>query len=117
MKKVYALMAFMLMMNLAYVPNSFAQDEGDSTQVEAMDSTAAEEMTEAEPEPAAEEEAVTEEVVAEPQGFHQIIKTKFIEGGAGFMGVVLLVLILDGLCHLQIRRNIRSFSCSWNYVT
>ena len=28
-----------------------------------------------------------------PQSFHQILKTKFIEGGPGFMGVVLLTLI------------------------
>ena len=31
--------------------------------------------------------------------FHQILKTKFIEGGAGFMGIVLLTLILGlALC-------------------
>ncbi len=29
-----------------------------------------------------------------PQSFHQVLKTKFIEGGPGFMGVVLLTLIL-----------------------
>ena len=34
-----------------------------------------------------------------PQSFHQILKTKFIEGGAGFMGIVLLTLILGlALC-------------------
>ncbi|MCB9205318.1 MAG: MotA/TolQ/ExbB proton channel family protein [Flavobacteriales bacterium] len=34
-----------------------------------------------------------------PRGFHQTLKQKFIEGGAGFMGVVLLVLILGlALC-------------------
>ena len=33
------------------------------------------------------------------QSFHQILKTKFIEGGAGFMGIVLLTLILGlALC-------------------
>ena len=31
--------------------------------------------------------------------FHQVLKTKFIEGGAGFMGIVLLTLILGlALC-------------------
>ena len=50
------------------------------------------------------EEAVVEEVVAaveetqapveESRSFHQIIKQKFIEGGPGFMGIVLLCLIL-----------------------
>ena len=97
MKKVYALLAFMLMMNLAYVPNSFAQDEADSTQVEATEEAASEEMSsEVDDEPMASSAAETtaDDAVAEPQGFHQIIKTKFIEGGAGFMGIVLLVLIL-----------------------
>ena len=30
----------------------------------------------------------------EPQGFHQVLKTYFIKGGPGFMGIVLLCLIL-----------------------
>jgi biopolymer transport protein ExbB len=34
-----------------------------------------------------------------PPSFHQVLKTKFIEGGAGFMGIVLLTLILGlALC-------------------
>jgi len=43
------------------------------------------------------ETATTEEAeapVEESASFHQIIKQKFIEGGAGFMGVVLLCLIV-----------------------
>mgnify|MGYP003315096622 CR=1 FL=1 len=48
------------------------------------------------------EETATEEVVEvmqepevdESKSFHQIIKEKFIEGGPGFMGIVLLCLIL-----------------------
>ena len=50
------------------------------------------------------EEVVAEEVIAEVEetqapeeesaSFHQIIKQKFIEGGPGFMGIVLLCLIL-----------------------
>ncbi|MEA3504064.1 MAG: MotA/TolQ/ExbB proton channel family protein [Bacteroidota bacterium] len=44
---------------------------------------------------AANEETLTEDVATqESQGFHQILKEKFIEGGAGFMGIVLVVLIL-----------------------
>src|SRR5690606_801849 len=35
--------------------------------------------------------AATEEA---PASFHQVLKEKFIEGGAGFMGIVLLCLIL-----------------------
>lgn len=37
---------------------------------------------------------VVEELAEEPASFHQILKEKFIEGGAGFMGVVLITLIL-----------------------
>ncbi len=90
MKKVYALLALMLMINLAYVPNTFAQDDSTQVAAEAM-------STEVDDEPAEVDEPEANVAVTateEPQGFHQILKTKFIEGGAGFMGVVLLVLIL-----------------------
>ena len=40
------------------------------------------------------EEAVDNEPTKEAASFHQIIKQKFIEGGPGFMGIVLLCLIL-----------------------
>jgi biopolymer transport protein ExbB len=36
---------------------------------------------------------VKEDIVEESASFHQIIKQKFIEGGPGFMGIVLLCLI------------------------
>ncbi|HER41251.1 MAG TPA: MotA/TolQ/ExbB proton channel family protein [Salinimicrobium catena] len=38
--------------------------------------------------------AASEEVEEESLGFHQELKKRFIEGGAGFMGIVLLCLIL-----------------------
>ena len=41
-----------------------------------------------------EEIAATEETTTQSASFHQIIKQKFIEGGPGFMGIVLLCLIL-----------------------
>lgn len=64
----------------------------DSTAVDsaATDSAAATEAPAEEPA----EEAATEEVAAEDQTFHQILKEKFIEGGAEFMGIVLITLIL-----------------------
>jgi biopolymer transport protein ExbB len=95
MKKVYALLALMLIINLSYVSNTYAQE--DTTQVETSADSAEAITTEVEEEPAAaveEEAAPVAEVAAEPEGFHQVLKTKFIEGGAGFMGIVLLVLIL-----------------------
>ena len=44
--------------------------------------------------------AATEEVEeVKEASFHQVLKEKFIEGGAGFMGVVLIALILGlALC-------------------
>ncbi|MAB95341.1 MAG: flagellar motor protein MotA [Flavobacteriales bacterium] len=41
-----------------------------------------------------EETSATEETTTKSASFHQIIKQKFIEGGPGFMGIVLLCLIL-----------------------
>ena len=40
------------------------------------------------------DEEVAEELETEEVGFHQELKRRFIEGGAGFMGIVLLCLIL-----------------------
>lgn len=40
------------------------------------------------------DEAATEDVATENLGFHQELKKRFIEGGAGFMSIVLLCLIL-----------------------
>ena len=39
-------------------------------------------------------EATEEEPVEEAKTFHQVLKEKFIEGGAGFMGIILLTLVL-----------------------
>lgn len=70
--------------------------EEDSTATESMDSTAAATDSNAVAEEATEEpaEAAEEEVVEEDQTFHQVLKEKFIEGGAEFMGIVLITLIL-----------------------
>jgi len=72
---------------------TFAQDEEvqDTTAVEATDTTAV--VEEAEP---VEEEAapIEEPATEEPKSFHQVLKKQFIDGGPGFMGIVLLTLIL-----------------------
>ena len=46
--------------------------------------------------PVESEEAIVQEEAPETESksFHQVIKQKFIEGGPGFMGIVLLCLIL-----------------------
>ncbi|GGE18692.1 MotA/TolQ/ExbB proton channel family protein [Psychroflexus salis] len=67
--------------------------DGEQTEMQA-DSTAVEEVEEP-VEAATEEVAQTAEVEEEETlGFHQELKKRFIEGGPGFMGIVLLCLIL-----------------------
>jgi len=85
MKKLFALIAVFGMLFMG--ASIFAQDE-------TTDTPAAEETTQVA------EEVVTEPVAAEAaeeEGgiavLHTTLKTKFIEGGAGFMGAVLLTLI------------------------
>jgi biopolymer transport protein ExbB len=96
MKKVYALLALMLMINLTYVSNTYAQADSAKVAADAMSTEADDDPAEAD-EPEVKRTAVS--TTEEPQGFHQVLKTKFIQGGAGFMGVVLLVLILGlALC-------------------
>jgi len=83
MKKLFALIAVFGMLFMG--ASIFAQDEAPD----------AEETTQVA------EEVVTEPVAAEPADeegggiavLHTTLKTKFIEGGAGFMGAVLLTLI------------------------
>lgn len=71
------------------VQDTAAVQEGDTTAVQEEETAvAAQETTpveEIEEEPIMEEESV---------GFHQELKRRFIEGGPGFMGIVLLCLIL-----------------------
>ena len=90
MKKLFALIAIfgMLMMGASV----FAQAEETETPV-------AEDTTQVATEEVAAETPASEEVVAEEEEegglsvLHTNLKTKFIEGGAGFMGAVLLTLI------------------------
>ena len=71
----------------------------DETEEQASEEMAAEDSGEemAMEAPATEEmamEAPAEEVAAEPASFTQELKKRFIEGGPGFMGIVLICLIL-----------------------
>jgi len=91
MKRLIAFFALAFMLTIGVTNVIIAQEgvqEADTTAV--IDSTAvADEVLETETEPAVEEVAPEA-----PQTFHQILKEKFIQGGAGFMGIVLLALIL-----------------------
>lgn len=97
MKKLFAFIAVFGMLLLGASFYTVAQEETtDEMAVEQADSM---EMDEAMEDTAAVAEASTEEAegVAEPEetkSLHKQIKMKFIEGGPGFMGVVLLCLIL-----------------------
>lgn len=82
MKKLFAVLAFVASVSFMSV---YAQDEA-AAQTEQV---AAEAPAVAEAPAAAEAEAIEAE-----QGLHQALKTKFIEGGAGFMSAVILCLIL-----------------------
>lgn len=94
MKKLFALLAIAGMFSLGY--QAQAQDDStDTTTVEDVADSAAAVVEEVTPEPEApatfDDVAVTED---EPQSFHQIVKSKFIEGGVEWMTPVLICLIL-----------------------
>lgn len=88
MKKLFALIAVfgMLMMGASFM--AMAQDQAAAT--EQTDTVTATADVPAEP------AAVSEESPAEEGGLgvmHKTVKTKFIEGGAGFMSTILLTMI------------------------
>ena len=88
MKKIVFLIG-MFSMLLIHSNYSFPQEEVDSL-VQEIDSIAQSEVLESS-DNIVEEQLVVEE---EELNFHQELKKRFIEGGPGFMGIVLLCLIL-----------------------
>jgi biopolymer transport protein ExbB len=106
MKKLFALLTVAGMLTFGTFNSVYAQ-EGDETETtEVMADSAAEAeaaAAEAEAEKKAQEEKMAAEAAAadeaaaapvEDESFTQVIKQKFIEGGPGFMGIVLICLIL-----------------------
>ncbi len=96
MKKVLATLTVIAMLNFGSIALVNAQEapEAAEAQTEQVDEAAPAETVAA---------TVAEEVVEAPaeeeQGIHQVLKQKFIEGGAGFMGLTLLTLIFGlALC-------------------
>ena len=92
MKKLFAFLAVFAMLVLGMSKVAVAQaneaDAADTELTDGTDTSAVDTLPVADVE--AEEEA---EVPVEPLTLHKQIKQKFIEGGAGFMGAVLLCLI------------------------
>jgi len=96
MKRVFSILAVTGLLTFGTINNVSAQDQQENVEAVENNAQEADSTAVATKEVAKEEAPVvaqTEEAEA-PQSFHQIIKQKFIEGGAGFMGVVLLSLIL-----------------------
>ena len=92
MKKLFAFVAVLMMLGFGASINALAQDEPvDTTAIEQVADSAATDIV-----AAIEEEGVTvgDEAELEEGGeLHKKIKAKFIEGGASFMGALLLTLI------------------------
>ena len=90
MKKVFAIIALMGVLTFGMTQSVYAQDEVDSAATEQVDSAAVDSAA------AAAAAAVEEEPVAtvEEAGMYKQIKTKFIEGSAGFMALVAIALVL-----------------------
>ena len=93
MKKYFAIVAMVAACTFGMTPSVMAQDEvaDEAAATEQVDSaavdTAAVDSVEA---PVVEEVAPVEE----EQGLHKTLKTKFIEGNAGFMSLVAIALVL-----------------------
>jgi biopolymer transport protein ExbB len=89
MKKLFALLTIVGLFTFGISNGVLAQVETEQDSTEQVDSTAVDSAAVEQP-----AETITEEPVPEDKSFHQVIKEKFIEGGAGFMGIVLIALIL-----------------------
>jgi len=86
MKKLIAFISIAALLTIGFSNFVYAQDAtaNDTTTVVKNDSTATDTTTVA---------ATTPVAPAQPKSFHQVLKEKFIEGGPGFMGTILLTLI------------------------
>ena len=93
MKKLVAQLTLAGLLTFGVFNLVFAQEEmtGDTL---AEDTTAMEQMDTAAVETAETTATLMETDPEEPKSFHQVLKEKFIEGSPGFMGIVLLTLIL-----------------------
>ena len=92
MKKLFATLSCMALLTLGLTQMTYAQE----ATADAVDSATTEQVTPTPVEEAVEVdmEAVMEQDATADQSFHQALKTKFIEGGADFMALIALVLIL-----------------------
>jgi biopolymer transport protein ExbB len=97
MKKLFAFLSLAALLMLGASNQTFAQEEPtavDSTEQVVDTNTVETPDSNAVANEAIETQTMTEEAEPEPETFHQILKRYFIQGGAGFMAIVLLALIL-----------------------
>ncbi|MBR3407998.1 MAG: MotA/TolQ/ExbB proton channel family protein [Paludibacteraceae bacterium] len=101
MKKVFATLTVLAMITFGNVA-VMAQDAAAPAQEEVKQEAPATDTAAVEAAPVAEEEAPVAEEAAETEKaepLHKVLKTKFIEGGAGFMAATLLCLVFGlALC-------------------
>ncbi len=97
MKKVFA--TFTVLAMLAFGSVAVMAQEAEAAAPEATEQIAQDEAVAAEAPVAAVEEAEAEVEDGGPVALHKTLKTKFIEGGAGFMAATLLCLVFGlALC-------------------
>ena len=91
MKKLFAIVAMVAACSFWATTSAVAQEE-----TEAVDVTAVEEADSADMDTLAEEEIVEAAPIVEEEneGIFKTLKTKYIEGGAGFMSLVAIALVL-----------------------
>ncbi len=102
MKKLIALFTVAVMLTIGLSNVVFAQgNKAANTKTEQVTDSAAKAATDVKADSIAEAQAATDDAAKlaaaqneEDKSFHQVLKQKFIEGGAGFMTPILIVLIL-----------------------
>lgn len=90
MKKLFAIVAMVAACSFASTSSVMAQEEAAAADTAAVDSVAEEAQEEAVEATPAEDVAPVEE----EESLHKALKTKFIEGDAGFMSLVAIALVL-----------------------
>ncbi len=93
MKKLFVFLTIAVMLTFGLNAKVQAQEEGQEPETEVAEPMDAEPEEEIDPAEAALMDAEVDEE-EEEQTFHYILKEQFIEGGAGFMSVILLCLII-----------------------
>ena len=93
MKKLFAIVAMVAACSFASTSSVMAQEDVAAEETAVVDSAAVDSVAEAEAVEAAPVEEVTT-IEEEEENLHKTLKTKFIEGDAGFMSLVAIALVL-----------------------